>query len=244
MGAIIKHRQHQLGAAVAELPALRHANAVVHIAAAPRRAGHETPEAAPPPPGPTAEELLAAATAEAEAIREAAVVAAAAIREQAHRAGYEAGLAAAQATAAGLVDASHERLHALAMNSAADHAAMLREVERQALDLAIAVARAIVRREVEIDRDLLAASLDALLTHLEGEAVTSLRAHPDDVPLLSDLWAERAHAPSGTPAQIIADPRIGRGGCLLYTTTGAWDGTIETQFERIQVALRNAGGGD
>jgi flagellar assembly protein FliH len=111
------------------------------------------------------------------------------------------------------------------------------------LDLALAIARAVLRREVALDPTLIAGTLDALLAHVQGEAVTSLRAHPDDVPLLSQLWAERARSAADREVQIVADRRVAPGGCVVETVSGAWDASLDTQLERIQGALRTTQGG-
>jgi flagellar assembly protein FliH len=165
------------------------------------------------------------------------------IHEQALHEGYQAGLAEGRIAAAQVVDTGVERLRTLASSAMIDRAAILRDAERQVLDLALAIARAILHREVALDPTAVTATLDEVLTHLQGEAVTAIKAHPDDVPLLVKLWTERARSAADHEVQIVADHRIAQGGCLIETVTGAWNGMLDTQLERIHQAMRAMNGG-
>lgn len=251
MGTIIKHRRVQIADPGHRLIVPPSDSRVYHVVVdAGARPAQPVPDDEPAldlaiatADSLTPEEIVAKAQAEAEAIRTAALAEASMIREQGWHEGYQAGLGEARAAAAQIVDASIERLRTLASSAVADRAAMLRDVERQVLTLALAVAEAIIRHEVTTDPTVVERTLAALLTHLQGEVVTSLHAHPDDVPLLAKAWSERARSAADRQVQIVADHRIGRGGCRVETVTGAWDGTLATQLERLQQALLAAGGG-
>jgi flagellar assembly protein FliH len=249
MSAIIKHRRLQLTAPLHQPATPDHR--VYHIVAdAGARPAQPVPADEPAldlavatADTLTPEEIAAQAQAEAEAIRTAALAEAAMLREQGWHEGYQAGLSEARAAAAQVVDASIERLRTLASAAVADRAALLRDAERQVLALALAIAEAVIHHEVTADPAVVERTLAALLTHLQGEVVTSLHAHPDDVPLLTKAWSERARSAADRQVQIVADHRIGRGGCRVETVTGAWDGTLATQLERLRQALLAGDGG-
>ncbi len=64
------------------------------------------------------------------------------------------------------------------------------------------------------------------------------RVHPDDLAVCRDAAAEVTERMGGIGAfEVVDDPRIGRGSCLLETGTGDVDATFESQLARVLEAL-------
>lgn len=166
--------------------------------------------------------LVAAARAEADEVRQAAREAAAAeataIREQARSEGYAAGLADGRAAAA------------------AELAARLHELEPQAVALALAVARRLLRRELTADPAAVLAMVRAGLAKLRGER-PRLRVHPAVLDGLAERRGELAGALPGAGLEWVPDPDLAPGDFVLMGAEGLVDGRLERQLREVAAAL-------
>ncbi len=111
---------------------------------------------------------------------------------------------------------------------------MIHETERQMVQLALAIARRIVHREVSIDQDLLVAMARVALERLGESAQVTVRLSPEDFEATS---AVRAAEWTGTHVTVVADARVGRGGCRVESEFGAMDAGVDGQIHEIARAL-------
>jgi len=111
----------------------------------------------------------------------------------------------------------------------------LREsAQRELLELALEVARRVVRREVEMPPPVVVESLRAAIERIDRKRGLVIEIHPADraaaeecLPgLLGGIAAEEA-------VTIVEHPERSRGGCRVRTECGTVDETIETQFELL-----------
>lgn len=155
-------------------------------------------------------------------------------------AGYQQGLA--EGRAAGIDQAREDLAFALTALHAAiedlhrrDVAGLATLADETAV-LALAVAEAVVGREVAIatdpGRDAIARALS--LAPDRGDAVA--RLHPDDVATLGDLAAVHG----GRDIEIVADHRVERGGCLLDVGPARVDAQLGPAIERVRAELASA----
>jgi flagellar assembly protein FliH len=150
-----------------------------------------------------------------------------AIREQA--------MTEAHAIAAAEVTAELESLRAQ-LAQTLDEFANLREqvalhAEREMVQLAIEIAKKIVRREVTVDREIVLSLARVALSRLHTRALATVHLHPDDYQFA--LSHRERLSTSGT-LKLVEDPAIGRGGCLIETDHGDVDARIEHQFSEIE----------
>jgi flagellar biosynthesis/type III secretory pathway protein FliH len=169
----------------------------------------------------TAAELVARAKLEADAIR-----------AQAERAGYQAGLAAGleagAAQAAELVVAA--RVHA-------------ESVRARARDGAVALARRmaekIVRRTVTLDGAAMAEIVSqAVEASRAADGAVVVRVHPDDLAAVEESrprWAERLSARAAL--RVLADPAVGRAGCVVDTPVGRLDARLTVHLDAFTRAV-------
>ena len=115
----------------------------------------------------------------------------------------------------------------------------LRHWQSRSLDVAAALARRIVRRELATEPRI---ALDLVREALElaaGIPQLRLLMHPDDLrtlgPAVTALCAELSRL---AEVEIVADASIGRGGSRLETRFGAIDQQIESQLDRLLEELR------
>ncbi|MGD9645227.1 MAG: FliH/SctL family protein [Pirellulales bacterium] len=115
----------------------------------------------------------------------------------------------------------------------------LRRWQRRSLDVASAMARRIVRRELAAEP---AIALELVREALELAAdIPQLRLfmHPDDLrtlgPSVTALCEELSRL---SEVEIVADEKISRGGCRLETRFGQIDQQIESQLDRLLEELQ------
>jgi flagellar assembly protein FliH len=111
---------------------------------------------------------------------------------------------------------------------------MIHQTERQMVQLALAIARRIVHREVSIDQDLLIAMARVALERLGDSAQVTVRLSPEDFEATS---AVRSSQWTGTHVTVVADARVGRGGCRVESEFGAMDAGVDGQIHEIARAL-------
>jgi flagellar assembly protein FliH len=112
---------------------------------------------------------------------------------------------------------------------------VIQRTERQVVELALAIAKRIVLREVSLDPELLVAMARVALDRLADTATASIHLHPDDH---AAAVAPRAGAPAaGASVQIVADPSVRRGGCVVRSDIGAIDVAVGAQLDEIAQAL-------
>jgi len=178
--------------------------------------------------------ILAAANARAAAlVREGEE-----LRAEARRQGYADGRDAATAELT-------EALAAAAREAAGVRAQAEPAALRLAGRLAAKMAERIVGRMVEIEPDALTAiAAQALAASRARAGLIKLRVSPGDRAALERDDARRAllaRFDDGVELEIIADPAIGRGGCVVETATVRLDARLETQIAALERAIAGEG---
>lgn len=113
-------------------------------------------------------------------------------------------------------------------------AQIVHQTERQMVELALAVARRIVRREVTLDHDLLVAMARVALERLGESARVTIRLHPDEYAATAGA---RAGQLAGTHVTVVADAGVPRGGCRVESDFGDIDAGVDAQIQELARAL-------
>lgn len=167
---------------------------------------------------------------------------AAAIKKQAEAEGRKAGQASVEQTVQnqlggqlatllpGLRQAVEEIRHA--------RQAWLAHWERSGIQVAAAIARRVIRRELERQPQIAVTLVREGLELAAGSAELRIHLHPADCAALQPQVAMvvKELAPLAA-AEIVADAEIAAGGCRIETRFGAIDQQIETQLARIAEEL-------
>jgi len=111
---------------------------------------------------------------------------------------------------------------------------MIHQTERQMVQLALAIARRVVHREISLDQDLLVAMARVALERLGENAQVTVRLNPEDFEATA---AARSAQWTGTHVTVVADARVGRGGCRVESEFGAMDAGADAQIQEIARAL-------
>ena len=177
----------------------------------------------------TAEEEAAQVRARAE--KDAAALRAEAqdARVQAERAGFEAGKQEGMA-----------QVGALLLAARAQAAHDLDAAKDAAIVLARRMAERIVGRAVELSPELMGAIVaEALHASRARKGPVVLRAHPEDLAAVErerPRWLARVAA--GVDVRVVADPAVGRYGCVVETAVGRLDARLDAQLDAMENALR------
>jgi flagellar assembly protein FliH len=110
---------------------------------------------------------------------------------------------------------------------------MIRHTEKQMVQLALAVARRVVHREVSIDGGLLLTMMRVALERVSDAARVTVRLNPIDH---QQVTAQAGHAASDQ-VTLTADPRVPRGGCRVESEYGDIDAGVDAQIQEIARAL-------
>lgn len=111
---------------------------------------------------------------------------------------------------------------------------ILHQSEQQLVQLALALARRIVRRELAADDELLGALARVALERLGEARPATIRLHPDD---FARSTAGRLEQWAAAHVSVVADPTVNRGGCLVESPFGFVDASIEAQLQELAGAL-------
>jgi flagellar assembly protein FliH len=148
--------------------------------------------------------------------------------------GYEQGERSGAEAAAQRGEAILRRLTQTVEELTTLRAQMIHQTERQMVQLALAIARRIVHREVSLDQDLLVAMARVALDRLGESAQVTIRLHPEEY---EATGAARVAQLTAANVTVVADARIPRGGCRVESNLGALDAGVDAQLQEIAYAL-------
>ena len=112
-------------------------------------------------------------------------------------------------------------------------AELLQKTERQVVELALAIAVRVLRREVSVDRELLIAMAKVALERLGENTSATIRLNPEDFAVIG----AQAHLGEHDVVRVVADPLVSSGGCLVQSDFGLIDAGIDAQLGEVAAAL-------
>jgi flagellar assembly protein FliH len=173
----------------------------------------QAPAGPPPPPAVTEDQIRARET-------------------RARKEGRDEGLAQ------GLVDfekklaAERQALGVAVREFARERGTYFQKVEAEVVGLAVAIARKILHREAQVDPLLLAGVVRVGLDNVAAGTRVRLRVHPKQVQAWRDFFSQQNDLQS--PPDLMGDPTLGLGHCMLETELGSTDLTLESQLKEIE----------
>jgi flagellar assembly protein FliH len=154
----------------------------------------------------------------------------AAIERDAFARGYEQGERAAADAARVQTEAVLSRVAETLKELSGLRRAILRDAERDMVQLSLAIAQRVVRREVFVDREVVVAIARVALERLGEKQGVTVRLHPDD-----HAYALARHGAqwAGEGIAVIADADVPAGGCRVTSPGGTIDTGIDAQFAEL-----------
>ena len=154
------------------------------------------------------------------------------IKESAMKEGYEEGLKLAQS------DINEVKNTIVAFMNAKQE--VFDYISPSIMEISIDIAKKIIKRELQQDPSIILDNISKILKGLsKEESKITLNVNPIQVPLLkSEISDIMYNAGLEAKIMIVPDENIMEGGCMITTSNGVIDATIETQLSVISEALK------
>lgn len=158
------------------------------------------------------------------------------IQQQARKEGFEQGRRDGLQAARKEVDATLQRLEQIIHSFAEPLQAVDEQVEGELLQLAIAIARQLIRRELQSDpAQVLGVVREALSALPSAARNVRIHLHPEDALLVRE---ELISADEGEmPWKIVDDLTLTRGGCRIESATSRIDASVEKRLNNVTAEL-------
>jgi flagellar assembly protein FliH len=108
------------------------------------------------------------------------------------------------------------------------------EAESDLLQLALAIARKVLHRELSTDPEALAGLVKVALEKIRLRDIVRVRINPQYHAPVSQILGRLS---PGTSIELLPDPKLELGGLIVETTRGEWDGSVATQLKEIERGL-------
>jgi len=152
---------------------------------------------------------------------------------EARAAGQREGEAAGRSRAAAELQPVIDRFGRAVTELAGMRAQLRREAEADVLQLALAIARRVLRRELALDPEALHGLVLGALEKLEGQEIARVRVHPSQAAPVAAVLRQG----SRPAVEVIADAVLEPGAAIFETTRGNLDASMETQLREIERGL-------
>ncbi len=111
----------------------------------------------------------------------------------------------------------------------------------QTVELAAKIADKLVRRELASENELLRVWLEEALVALRDARDLRVLVHPDDFAVTGRFLQQLAKTvPQAASVEILPDPEVSQGGCIVHSNHGRIDQQLETQLNRLVEQLSSA----
>ena len=153
---------------------------------------------------------------------------------EAHAAGLREGEAAGRQRADAELQPVIDRLARSIEDIGGLRARLRAEAEADLIQLSLAIARRVIRRELAIDPEALHGLVLGALEKLQGQEISRVRVHPSHAALVSASL--RLNSASAN-VEVIADPSRAVGTVIFETQHGNLDASVESQLQEIERGL-------
>jgi flagellar assembly protein FliH len=147
--------------------------------------------------------------------------------------GFREGERAGELSAKNRMDPVFERMASTIDEIAGLRSGLMRRAERELVRLALAMAERVLRREIDVDRELLAVMARVAIDRLGENAVATIHLNPADY----DAATAGREPEPGKAVETVADSNVPRGGCIVRSSFGTIDAGIDSQIRELSRAL-------
>jgi len=120
--------------------------------------------------------------------------------------------------------------------------ALFAQAERSVVKLALEISKKLIRREVQVDREIVQSLVKVALSNVAVKSAVTVHLHPDDYKFVLDQRAaSRRSGESDQEMILLADRSVERGGCLIESEGGDIDARIEEGFSEIERSFFSPG---
>lgn len=149
--------------------------------------------------------------------------------------GFEQGLQEGREAARQEVARKVQQLDKVIREVSAPFAELDERAEEEFVRLALALAKQIIRREIQTQPGQIVAVVREALSMLSGSATDiKIHVHPEDAETLREHMSKEEQS---RIYEVVDDSTVSRGGCRLRSSSSLIDATIEKQFAALSVQL-------
>ncbi|NPV53695.1 MAG: hypothetical protein HPY71_09240 [Firmicutes bacterium] len=117
---------------------------------------------------------------------------------------------------------------------------VIRGAENDIVELAVGIAEKIVHREIEVDESVVLGMVKEALLHVRDSRAVRIRVSPWDVERVAAFRDDLVKMVSDAgDIEILQDPRVEQGGCIIETEFGMVDARIRRQFSEVKEVLQD-----
>ncbi len=153
---------------------------------------------------------------------------------EAHAAGVREGEAAGRQRAGAELQPVIDRLARSIEEIGGLRARLRAEAEADLVQLSLAIARRVLRRELAIDPEALHGLILGALEKLGGQEISRVRVHPGHAALITESLRQNRVSDK---VEVIADPSREVGTVIFETERGNLDASVESQLQEIERGL-------
>jgi flagellar assembly protein FliH len=153
---------------------------------------------------------------------------------EAHAAGVREGEAAGRTRGAAEVQPVVERLARTIEELTQMRPRLRKEAESDTVQLSLAIARRVLRRELAVDPDAMRGLVMSALEKLQGHEISRVKVHPAHAAQVSAVLRTSSH---NAAVEVIPDPSCEPGGIVFETTRGDLDASVDSQLQEIERGL-------
>ena len=150
---------------------------------------------------------------------------------QARRDGAAEGYRQAREEASAEWNAAHNQIAQALADLAGTKRKLRNEAEGELINLALAIARRILHREVSIDPEALHGLVHTALQKLQNREISRVRAYPAGADAVRTALERIGAAPA---IQVFPDSGLQNGGIVFETSFGDLDASVDSQLQEIQ----------
>ncbi|MDR0926942.1 MAG: flagellar assembly protein FliH [Ignavibacteria bacterium] len=130
------------------------------------------------------------------------------------------------------------RIDKLATELRSHYQRELTEINNKIIDLAVTVAEVIIDREIGERSQTILEQISKAMLELNDDIVFNITINPEDFAILEQAKSSLStNSKSFASTTITTDASIKKGGCMLATSAGNIDATIDTQIKKIRQEL-------
>jgi flagellar biosynthesis/type III secretory pathway protein FliH len=130
------------------------------------------------------------------------------------------------------------RLSALLHDVAADNEEMVRGLETQVVELALAVAEKVIAREAAVDPQIVLNVVRSALSEIHDATELRIHVSPEDMPLLEQRWQEMLPRSVAAHSELLSDELVERGGVIVETRIGYVDSQLKTRINPVVTSFQ------
>ncbi|AEW68629.1 FliH [Borreliella garinii BgVir] len=153
-------------------------------------------------------------------------------REEGYSKGYESGFED--------FDKVMRKLHSIIASLIAERKSILESSSGQIVGLVMQIAIKVIKRITDSQKDIVLENVNEVLKRVKDKTQITIRVNLDDLDIVRHKKSDFiSRFDIIETLEIIEDPNIGKGGCIIETNFGEIDARISSQLDKIEEKFKN-----